>query len=236
MQLDNFYSENHGFIQFSREQASSFAKSMAGDFNPIHNPDSKRFCVPGDLLFSCSLAKHGLNEQMLFRFSGMVGSETALDFRPTDNPTVNINNEEGKQFLSIERGGNKTHDASLINTLTRQYVAYSGLTFPHLLVPLMAEQNVMINPHRPLVIYESMQINLKTLEINTISLEPSNNSLAVNGKRGEATLEFRFVSDGETIGTGSKTMLLSGLRPFEQDTVNDLVENYQANKTAHSNV
>jgi hypothetical protein len=29
--------------------------------------------------------------------------------------------------------------------LTQSYVAFSGQTFPHILVPLLAEQNVMIS-------------------------------------------------------------------------------------------
>ena len=78
MKLRDYYSENDGFIQFSREQASRFAKNVAGDFNPIHDPDSKRFCVPGDLLFACSLANFGLSEKMHVRFSGMVGAGSLI--------------------------------------------------------------------------------------------------------------------------------------------------------------
>ena len=42
-------------MQFSQQQASQFAKGVAGDFNPIHDVGGKRFCVPGDLLFACLL-------------------------------------------------------------------------------------------------------------------------------------------------------------------------------------
>jgi len=38
-------------ISFTRQQASDFAKQVADDFNPLHNVEAKRFCVPGDLLF-----------------------------------------------------------------------------------------------------------------------------------------------------------------------------------------
>ena len=55
MQLDEYYSDGNGHIAISREQASDFAKGVAGDFNPIHDVDAKRFCVPGDLLFSLAL-------------------------------------------------------------------------------------------------------------------------------------------------------------------------------------
>ncbi len=52
MFLDTYYSDKNGEFSFTREQASNFAKRIAGDFNPIHDEDNKRFCVPGDLLFS----------------------------------------------------------------------------------------------------------------------------------------------------------------------------------------
>ena len=40
-----------------------------------------------------------------------------------------------------------------------------------LLVPLLAEQNVMINPERPVVMYESMNIDLDRLDIQALALE-----------------------------------------------------------------
>ena len=51
---------------------------MAGDFNHIHDEDSKRFCVPGDLLFAVLLSKEGISQKMRFEFSGMVGDGIAL--------------------------------------------------------------------------------------------------------------------------------------------------------------
>lgn len=226
MKLENYYHDNNGFIHFSREQASQFAKNVAGDFNPIHNPDSKRFCVPGDLLFACSLAKYGLSEHMHFRFKGMVGSDIGLNYNPNSADDISIVNADGKEFLSIERKGQTTNNSSVIEQLTEAYVAFSGFTFPHLLVPLMAEKQVMINPQRPLVIYESMEINLSNLDASNISLEKANTSLEVNGKRGQAVLNFHL-NDGETrVGTGKKTMVLSGLKPFDQTQMQSLVDDY----------
>ena len=63
---------------FSRQQASQFAKQVATDFNPIHDEDSKRFCVPGDLLFAVLLHKYGLTEQLSCTFNGMVGADVPL--------------------------------------------------------------------------------------------------------------------------------------------------------------
>ena len=230
MKLENYYQENDGFIHFSREQASQFAKKVAGDFNPIHNPDSKRFCVPGDLLFACSLAKHGLSEHMHFRFAGMVGSDVGLNYKPTDADTISVVNAGGKEFLSIGRSGNTTNNDKLINQLTEAYVAFSGFTFPHLLVPLMADKQVMINPQRPLVIYESMEINLSNLTANSICLEQGSTSLEVDGKRGQAILNFHLKDGDSHVGAGKKTMVLSGLKPFDEEQMQALVDNYAAVK------
>ena len=55
-------------ISFTRQQGSNFAKQVADDFNPLHNIDAKRFCVPGDLLFSIIIAKSGLHKKNDLRF------------------------------------------------------------------------------------------------------------------------------------------------------------------------
>ena len=56
----DFYAQRGEYVVISAEQASRFAKGVAGDYNPIHNPDARRFCVPGDLLFTLVLVKFGL--------------------------------------------------------------------------------------------------------------------------------------------------------------------------------
>ena len=71
MIIDQYFSEPNGRICFTREQGSNFAKQMANDFNPLHDADAKRFCIPGDLLFAIILAKYGINQHMQFIFSGM---------------------------------------------------------------------------------------------------------------------------------------------------------------------
>ena len=64
--LSPYYCEDSEKVFFSREQGSNFAKKMANDYNPLHDVDSKRFCVPGDLLFSLVLKKYGLSNKMNF--------------------------------------------------------------------------------------------------------------------------------------------------------------------------
>ncbi len=226
MNLQDYYSEKERYIQFSREQASNFAKKIAGDFNPLHDTDSKRFCVPGDLLFACCLCKHGLSKKMHFRFSGMIGSGVELDFNPSDHSEIPVVNNDGKEFLRLTRSTDITRDEQLINSLIRQYVAFSGFSFPDLLVPLMAKHNVMINPQRPLVIYESMQIDLSSLDFKNVTLQQSGAKLKIKEKRGDALLEFRLIADDRIVGNGFKTMVLSGLRPYNEEAMTALVENY----------
>ena len=64
MFLNPYHSANNTKIIISAEQGSSFAKDISNDFNPIHDPGSKRFCVPGDLLFALVLGRYGISEKM----------------------------------------------------------------------------------------------------------------------------------------------------------------------------
>ena len=76
-----------------------------------------------------------------------------------------------------------------------------------------------------MVIYQSMIINLERFDLTNIELllNKEKTTLETSGKRGNIRLAFTLVSDGETIGHGEKHMVLSGLRPFEQDVVDSLV-------------
>jgi len=233
MFLDTFFTQQDDTLRITRQQASSFAKGIAGDFNPIHNEDAKRFCVPGDLLFALVLNHYGLSQRMQFDFAGMVGDDVALHFPKTDSGEIAITDDNDKTYLTVKYEGEMTNDETLISDLVRQYVAFSGQTFPHILVPLMNENNVMINPDRPLVIYESMVIEMDRLDISAPELELTNASLDVKGKRGNASIEFSVKAQGETVGHGNKTMVLSGLREYDQASIDTLVNNYATHKNAY---
>ena len=110
------------------------------------------------------------------------------------------------------------------------HVQFSGQTFPHILVPLMVEKQVMINPERPLVIYESMSIDLDRLDFANPQLVADRADFNVQGKRGDVTLQFAVMADGAQVGRGAKTMLLSGLRAFDQEKIDALVASYEAGK------
>ncbi|MGV6826113.1 MAG: DUF3581 family protein [bacterium] len=233
MLVDDFYLDRPEGVEVSRDQASRFAKQVAGDFNPLHDADASRFCVPGDLLFSLVLSHYGLSQRMCFRFAGMVGDGRVLQLPDTDDEKFSIQDADGKEYLSVERSGENTHDPVLLDALTRNYVAFSGTVFPDLLVPLLKKHEKMINPDRPLVIYESMSVELDRVDISAPELVQGDAEVEVNGKRGEARLKFEFRVDGETVGKGVKRMLLSGLQPYDESRADTLVSGYNARKASY---
>lgn len=232
MFLEKFCTINNDKISFSRQQASDFAKKIADDFNPLHDIDAKRFCVPGDLLFSLALERSGLSQEMTFIFSGMVTDNIALNFPKEITGQAAITDEDNKEYVKISVNGDTTTNSESVRSLTQAYVEFSGHTFPHILVALMAENNVMINPARPMVMYESMSIHLDELNFSDIKLELASSKLSIEGKRGTADLIFDLIANGKTIGHGKKHMLLSGLRAYEQSTIEQVVENYNQTKAA----
>ena len=234
MFLDPYHSTEDGLVKVSAEQASRFAKGVADDFNPIHDPDSRRFCVPGDLLFALVLSRYGLSQRMSFKFNGMVGALTPLRFPATDARAFEISSDKGKNLLDVERAGDTSHDRDLIEAMVRNYVVFSGKNFPGILVPLMAEQQVMINPARPLVVYEGMSFALESLDFTRPQLELAEAGLQVSGKRGDAELTFNILEQGRQVGTGSKRLVLSGLRAYEADVMQDMCDQYAAFKENYS--
>ena len=228
--LDAYVSESQDGFSFTRLQASRFAKQVADDYNPIHDVDAKRFCVPGDLLFAFLLTQKGLYPRMKFVFSGMVMDGVALRIEDSAEGEWRIVDARDKEYLRASYAGTPNRDPEAIETLVRNYVRFSGHNFPHILQPLMAEKNVMINIDRPLVIYESMSIDLEKDLIHDPELEFAGAAMAVEGKRGNATLSFRFLENGREVGTGEKRMVLSGLREYEEEMMNRMVELYDERK------
>ncbi len=231
MVISQYFSEPNGRICFTREQGSNFAKQMANDFNPLHDADAKRFCIPGDLLFAIILSKYGVSQHMEFVFSGMVSAGVELVL-PEPAGELHINDIQGREYLRVKRAGDTTHDAALIQNLIQSYIQFSGQTFPHILVPLLAEQNVMINPDRPMVIYESMSIDLDRLDIKQPVLQGDYNLLEINGKRGSVELAFHLADGGDIVGRGKKHMLLSGLREYDKDAIATAIVTYNDSKAA----
>ena len=233
MDLKNYCHLEGSRLSFTRKQASDFAKLIAGDFNTIHDVDSKRFCVPGDLLFSVIIHHFGLRQTMGFSFSGMVGDDVTLILPDVNAREISIYDENDKKYLDVSSDGAHSHNPVLIDSLTRNYVAFSGHTFPHVLVPLMQENNVMINTERPLVIYDHMRISLDTLDIESVELKLTDNFVRLYGKRGDVVLNYDLCCNGERIGKGQKKMVMSGLREYDQDKIDQLVDIYNASKARY---
>ena len=234
MNINNYFNFDNERVSFTRNQASSFAKGVAGDFNPIHDENARRFCVPGDLLFSVFLSQYGISQEMKFEFAGMVGDRTQLLF-PDKIPaeTFSLKGDNDKNYMDISISGENTEDAGFISALSEKYVQFSGRTFPDILVPLMKQEGVMINPSRPLVIYKNMEIHLDKLSGDNIELELKRSLLQKNGKKGEVRLEFMIFADGEEIGHGAKNLLLSGLRDFDQTQLDDVIHSYEQSKSTY---
>ena len=236
MFIDKFYRKSNNGITISGQQASDFAKVVSNDFNPIHDADSKRFCVPGDLLFALVINHYGLREKMDFHFSGLLAADTPLIFPSDSTASYQIIDERGKSYLEGFHSGGSTQNSMSVDALVKAYVRFSGRNFPHILVPLMAENNVMINPQRPLIIYQSMSLQLDSLDFENPSLQISKTSLNVDGKRGDCELHFTFHDDNRIIGGGVKKLILSGLRPYQQEAIDGMVAEYLDRQSSHSEV
>jgi len=235
MNLEKYYTLEGSRLSFTRKQASDFAKSVAGDFNLIHDSDSRRFCVPGDLLFSVIIHHYGLRQTMSFSFSGMVGDNVTLILPEVNAREISIYDENDKKYLDISSDGAHSRNPELIKSLTRNYVEFSGDTFPLVLVPLMRENNVMINTERPLVIYDHMRISLDTLDIDKIDLTLTDSICRLYGKRADVALNYALCCNGEQIGKGQKKMVMSGLREYDKAKLDALVEIYNARKDSYLN-
>ncbi|MFM2483574.1 DUF3581 family protein [Celerinatantimonas yamalensis] len=227
MFLDHFYKSQPDGVVITPAQASHFAKSICRDFNPIHDPDAKRFCVPGDLLFALVLQHYGLSQTMRFRFTGMVNEQTRLQFSKPNGHEIKITDQQGKSLLEVDFAGDKTHDESVIEALIRHYGAFSGQNFPSLLMPLMAEHQVMFNPARPLVMYDSMSFELNTLAPEALGIALRETTLDVQGKRADEKLYFDFIDGDCVIGRGIKKAILGGLKPYDTSAIEAFAHDYE---------
>lgn len=145
MQLTNYYNLENGQFVFTRRQASHFAKLVAGDFNPIHDEESKRFCVPGDLLFSVLLAKAGISQNMHISFAGMISDNLGLEIKEGESGNLSVVDCNDKCYLTMARSGENIKNEALAAKVAENYVKFSGMNFPHIMVPLMEASGMMIN-------------------------------------------------------------------------------------------
>ncbi len=233
MFLDAFYNIAEGRVRIAAADASRFAKEIAGDFNPIHDPDSRRFCVPGDLLCALVLRHYGLAREMTFRFRGMVGDGVTLCLPEEAGEAFTVTDDRDRAYLDVERAGPVTLDAGVIEPFIRSYAAFSGKNFPHILQPLLAEHGVMFNPDRPLVMYDSMGFALDGFADGEVTAELAGAELEVATKRADALLHFDIRAAGERIGSGSKRLVISGLRAYDDERMQRIIAEYEARRAAY---
>ncbi len=233
MFTQDFYTFKDNRYVFSRQQGSDFAKRIAGDFNPLHDIDNSRFCVPGDLLFSVMLSKFGVSKQMTFDFQGMIAGEMPISISEQPNSIV-AENDKQKVVLSVERDGDICRDEQFVEGLIRSYVAFSGKTFPHIIIELMKKEDAMINTRKPMVIYDQMKLSLNSFADTAPEVLLKDCDFAVTGKRGMVTMNFDIQADNQSIGTGEKQIIMSGLRPYAQDDIDYLVDTYNQSRQAYS--
>jgi hypothetical protein len=226
MFLDPYHTSNEKKFQFTRQQASHFAKIVAGDFNPIHDEDNKRFCVPGDLLFAVLLEKEGISQKMSFTFSGMVNDGVELHIQEGDAENSALVDAKGKEYLHMTHSGEVSKDSEFIEHLVKNYVKFSGMNFPHIMVPLMEEAQMMININRPLVMYQNMEVEFFRFDLTHPEVEYVGATFDVNGKRGVVNLSFNFKENDIIVGKGTKKMMASGLVPYDQEGIDSLVSRF----------
>lgn len=232
MFLDPYFTTRNDRVVISAEQGNDFAKRIAQDFNPIHDTDSRRFCVPGDLLFSLALNTYGLSRKMSVRFAGMVDAEKPLIFPKHDEGVIDIKDDDGKTYMHVEHSGETLHDPAVLEQFSREYVKFSGQNFPFIMVPLMKEYQVMFNPKRPFVIYERMAFELDSLQVREPTLELADRTMDIKGRRGDIHFRFNVMSDGEVVGSGTKTLIVSGLQPYDDEVMKGFIDKFYAAKEA----
>ena len=165
----------------------------------------------------------------------MVSDDVTLMLAEVNAREISIYDENDKKYLDVSSNGALSRNQDLIGSLTRNYVEFSGHTFPHVLVPLMQENNVMMNPERPLVIYDHMRISLDTLDIDSIDVTLSNSTFRLYGKRGDVALNYDLCCNGERVGKGQKKMVVSGLREYEQVRIDEMIATYSEHKSRYAN-
>jgi len=226
LDVSRYVTDTDSGIRFTEVHANHFAKGVAGDFNPIHDIGAKRFCVPGDLLFAALLHRYGVYETLHVDLMSLVSADVLIELPERLVEHNEICDVSGRHLLSLDVSGDVTTDAKFVASLVEHYARFSGKTFPDILVELMKENDVMINPSRPLIIYKSMSLQLDKLSGDNIGLELDKATLEVDGKKGKASLRFVIKDNNDIIGHGEKNMVLSGFRPFDEAAMTDILDEY----------
>lgn len=226
-------------LSFDETRASRFAKSVAGDFNPLHDEGHSRFCVPGDLLFAALASRYGLRAQTEVSFASMLAARAQVRLPEHCDEQLQLLDERDREVLSWSSRGERIQDTEFNRRLVHEYVRFSGETFPDILVPMMRDAGVMVNTARPLAVYKDMSIKLDADTVHAaltdgldVRLVSGDHQFSVSGKKGAARLQFDIELNQQRVGVGEKQFVLGGLRPFDEAAISALVTEYQQRKAA----
>ncbi|HEY5715674.1 MAG TPA: DUF3581 family protein, partial [Psychromonas sp.] len=102
-----------------------------------------------------------------------------------------------------------------------------------LLMPLMKKHNVMFNPARPLVMYNSMSFEFDNLSLdNPVNVKLADTYFEVEPKRANNFLHFDIADGERAIGRGIKKLVIAGLKPYEHDLITAFSDAYEARRAA----
>jgi hypothetical protein len=79
-----------------------------------------------------------------------------------------------------------------------------------------------------------MEISLDHLDIQQPILESTGSSLEVQGKKAMAELRFHIMENGREVGHGAKHMAFRGLRTYQEEDMQRVVNDYISYKEAYS--
>ena len=97
----------------------------------------------------------------------------------------------------------------------------------------MKEHQVMFNPARPLVMYNSMNFEFSTLTLhNPLHVELAKSEFEVEAKRANEFLHFEIYDGEKVIGRGIKTVVVGGLKTYDHDAISAFADNYLALRNA----
>jgi len=181
-------------------------------------------------MFSFVLLHYGLSAHMTFRFRAMVDADEPVHCPPDEGDSLALTDRRGGVFMEAEREGEQTRDRQAVEAFMRQYVAFSGRTFPHYLIPVLAENRVMFHPDRPMVIYDSMGFTLDTFDFGLPELELESAALDARGKRGDVVMRFSISEGSRGLGSGWKKIVMSGLREYDEAAMNDFIEKFNRHR------
>ena len=227
MFVDQYYTCHEENFYFPKHKSSAFAKQIAKDFNPLHDVKNRRFCVPGDLIFSAILSKFGANKEMTFDFKRMINGIEALNV-VSSNESISVKNIQNEEMISIHRGGEITHDKVFINGFIRSYVEFSGKMFPEVILNAMKKSGVMPSLKRPLIIYVKMSFSLNVFSSNRPQVMLRETVFEKLGRKGVMSLYFDVWVNGEIIGFGEKKIFIGSVCPCDPSALQVYINSYNA--------